>query len=224
MKALHNGLVRAALVGAALSSPLIATSPSRAANCPTSSSLTYTVVSASGFSCTLGEFTFKNFIFSTTNLPGGNTGFTLGTFQWANFPANYHSLQIQGLQFSGTTASGTYKYDIDTGTTKLESFSTGSTVLGGSSPTVTKTLSDGTNTVTSTNGASSGTYTYTTPAAGTYTFTSVITPSDKVITGTNDIYTHLPADSVPGPLPIVGAGIAFNFSRKLRMRMSSSIC
>jgi len=41
----------------------------------------------------------------------------------------------------------------------------------------------------------------------------------SVLNSFGDTYTQ---DAVPGPLPLLGAGIAFGFSRKLRRRISTS--
>ncbi|MDM7954171.1 MAG: hypothetical protein QUV07_13285 [Cyanobium sp. CZS 25K] len=55
-------------------------------------------------------------------------------------------------------------------------------------------------------------------------FTSTITVTGGVAqTFTNDLTQRIIGDPVPGPLPILGAGAAFGFSRKLRRRIKQTV-
>jgi len=59
-----------------------------------------------------------------------------------------------------------------------------------------------------------------TPSVTSSTFSTILTPTGGVI----DQFTsrYIQTDAVPGPLPILGIGAAFGFSRKLRKRISHS--
>jgi len=47
-------------------------------------------------------------------------------------------------------------------------------------------------------------------------------PQGDILDSFKDVYTQKPA-SVPGPLPLLGAGMALGFSRKLRSRIKGSV-
>jgi hypothetical protein len=54
------------------------------------------------------------------------------------------------------------------------------------------------------------------------TFSTSLTPTGGVIDQFTSRYIQTDAVAVPGPLPILGIGAAFGFSRKLRKRISHS--
>lgn len=61
------------------------------------------------------------------------------------------------------------------------------------------------------------------PGLTTLKVTDAFTVSDDSGLSTfNNLYTQIPPSSVPGPLPLMGAGLAFGWSRKLRARVKAS--
>lgn len=57
--------------------------------------------------------------------------------------------------------------------------------------------------------------------AGAFTFNDTISPRGGSYSAQVDVAKQV--DTVPGPLPILGAGAAFGFSRRLRKRVKSSV-
>jgi hypothetical protein len=49
----------------------------------------------------------------------------------------------------------------------------------------------------------------------------VVSATTVQVTGWNDTVFQTDPNVVPGPLPILGAGIAFGYSRKLRSRIKA---
>jgi hypothetical protein len=58
-----------------------------------------------------------------------------------------------------------------------------------------------------------------TPSITSSTFSTTLTPSAGVIDQFTSRYIQSDPTAVPGPLPILGIGAAFGFSRKLRKRI-----
>jgi len=60
------------------------------------------------------------------------------------------------------------------------------------------------------------------PRVTSSTFSTTLTPTAGVIDQFTSRYLQAAPNTVPGPLPILGIGAAFGFSRKLRKRISHS--
>jgi MYXO-CTERM domain-containing protein len=64
------------------------------------------------------------------------------------------------------------------------------------------------------------------PKIASDTFTSTLTVTSGVIqsvTSTVNVVPAPPSSKVPGPLPLLGAGAAFGFSRRLRQRVKFAV-
>jgi hypothetical protein len=176
-------------------------------------------LSATGFTCQLGDKIYSDFSL---------TGLSSGSFIFTNPIPNFHTFQGQGVALTaGSSASYNYKIAIDPAVappgTKFLNFSTTTAVSDvGSGVDSSKSLSDGTNTVTSGNGINSPAYTYSPTISGPITFTSNIVVTQGLMTQFTDSVMQQATTPVPGPLPILGAGALFGFSRQLRKRIKAS--
>ena len=173
-------------------------------------------VSASGFSCQLGDKIYSDFIFS---------GLTSGSFVFTNPLANFHTFEAQSLGLAaGFSGSYSYKVTIDPASApayKFLNFSTSTTVNNvGSGVISSKILTDGVNSVASVNGVDAPVYTYSPTNSGPINFGSNLSVTQGLLTQFTDTVTQAPQD-VPGPLPIFGAAAAFGFSRQLRRKINA---
>jgi hypothetical protein len=184
------------------------------------------ITSDPALTCTVGDKTYSNFSY---------TGFV------ANIPAqnivNMSESGVGGLQHtigmmntSGwTSASNTFNYTITvSGVNVLDQWAaTGqsSILLSSFTSTVTATNSapspnpNGAVNAFSTVGSPSTFTAGTTSSAFTNTF---IVSSQGFTAFDNSVTQKAPAAPAPGPLPILGAGAAFGFSRKLRSRIKDA--
>ncbi len=168
-------------------------------------------------SCTTSEgFIFKLNSFSSF---GGADAFSFtsagsGTFQYSLQGASAYTL-------TGNPYSIVYELTAPSGNL-LKAFTTGgATSLDPSSATWVIAASPGP--------TASGTIAFTGQANGSATFSpqinfSTFTATLNVTTGNVSAVTSLVSSDapVPGPLPILGAGAAFGFSRKLRRRINQA--
>jgi hypothetical protein len=171
--------------------------------------------------CADKKFTVLGFDFANT------TG--TAVFEWVeNAPIGYvNDLFSLDLQFAPSATAGQngffeYQVEILDPTYGFESVQLDSTVtlpLPPTPPNVTVTkLVDNTPILTSINGAQIGPILFTEP--------SPITVRDEWTVGTNSTLSSIKdtltqRNQVPGPLPVLGAGMAFGFSRKLRNRIKA---
>lgn len=197
---------------------LLSPAPARAAACggpgtPT----TGTIVFGGGFSCTLGDKTYKNFATTNVAIPSGTT------FQWSTF-GNQYNMSIQGA-FASTGSPFGITYDIEIDPTNDQFFHSlqTSATSATQSPGFSKSLAAVPVTVPSpvigtnlTGGGNSpmGIFPGLSKVAS---FTSILVVTGDPVTQFQDTVTQ--KSSVPGPLPILGASMAFGFSRKLRRRI-----
>ena len=185
--------------------------------------LTFTVGEAKlpGFSTTVGDKTISNLSFSGDVVDTDELNFT-------SF-LQVHQVSLNFIDKDGTPSQGgSFKYDIavNSGTDKIASVAvdadcgpvasgvnctrslTTNAAMTFSPVTLTNNLASFTPAVSSTTTTS----TWATLAAGDY------------INSISDKYTQVaaPVDTVPGPLPILGAGMAFGYSRRLRARLKKA--
>lgn len=219
-KALRTALTLGALASVATALPAHAVDPC-------SGSYSSATVFGGSFTCQAGDKIYSNFT-DPVNLPGNFTLSitdedpfhilsTLGTFNTGSYsfsytvavdtvlaPDRYISLYNTDFQLAGSPPPGT-----PVGTKTLQATSPAAAVasavrLNGTAPSPSVFLPVGTQTV-----------------DFDWGFTVL---AGQTATGTTDtIFQAEPSDSVPGPLPIVGAAAAFGFSRKLRNRIKQTV-
>lgn len=213
--------LRVVLAGA-LASPVLLVAPSLAQPACVNGVGTAALVGLGSTGCQIGDKIYSHFTFSS--------GFSsTGTFNFTNTPTDQHTFSAAGLALAPGSYSYGYKMTIVPGTpgTSFAAYRTGSgtsdviTALGS-----TKTLigtSGGL--VTAVNDGTSSVYNYSPFVAGPVDFTSTI----NVTAGRLDIFSDsvvqnvIPtASSTPGPLPILGAAVAFGSVRNLR-KFSSAL-
>jgi hypothetical protein len=211
MNKLHGA---AAALAIALPSSLVL--PAHAADPCAMGGYSFSAISTSGFSCQKGDKIYSDFSFS-------GSGFNAGSFTFSDVPSmSLHQFGASGLTFTMGT-SGTYSYKVAIDTTispnrRISSFQTSSTTFG-ASQNITKTLTDGTFTVTSTNGSTSVEQTYDPLNPGPISFSSQITSTSGLLSNFTDTISQADyVPPVPGPFPLLGAAAAFNVSRQLRKR------
>jgi hypothetical protein len=176
------------------------------------------------FSCTIGDKLYDGFSVA------GALASPDATFQWEQFDTDTYNLSVQGLFGPGTYAL-TYNVSIlDTEPNKsFSQLRTSATSAGITPPPVVweKTLAAVPPTVpspliaiqTSEGGASvQGIFG---PDVRSAAFTSTLIVTSNSVTQFQDTISQRTNNgtSVPGPLPLLGAGAAFGFSRKLRRRI-----
>lgn len=209
MKTLHIGVVTGLVVALPSSFML----PAHAVDPCMMGGYSFAAISTSGFACQKGDKIYSDFMFT-------GAGYAAGSFTFADIPMmDMHQFGASGLAFT-TGTSGTYSYKVSIDSTmspnrRFKKFQTSSTTFGTD---ITKTLSDGTNTLTSTNGSTSPEFTYNPISALPISFSSTITVNSGVLTGFTDTITQAEVPPVPGPLPLLGAAAAFKVSRQLRKR------
>jgi hypothetical protein len=164
----------------------------------------------------IGDKFYTDFVF--TGAPSA------GSWTFTHAGAN-HTLGASGLSFSGSF-SYSYRVALD-GTLPGQQFVSYRTQVGSSqitpSPVINKTLSTvspGIVTGPSTSTGGFGNIVALGTAADVY-FTSTVSTTVGTIDTLSDSLTQKFGDTstVPGPLPLLGAGAAFGFSRRLRKRI-----
>ena len=152
------------------------------------------------------------------------TGFTPSTFDYITYTLSGTDLQPQLTFLPGRTSTITGSISYKITLTGGYNFATAqANITGNNGVFSTTTTSTGLPTsATSVGGA--GTTVSFTPSLTSQTFTQSFsaTPSGALVVnslGTIYSITPGPASEVPGPLPILGAGAAFGFSRRLRHRI-----
>jgi hypothetical protein len=222
----------AALLLASGAISFVGTAPAQAGVCTGNGSSTANfslllIISDPSLTCTVGDKTYSNFSY---------TGFVSSDL--AQNVVNMSESGVGGLQHtigmmntSGwTSASNTFNYTITVSTpgpTLHQWAATGSSSILGSGFTSTVTA---TNSAPSPNpnGAVNAFTTVGSPStftAGTLSsaFTNTFNVTSQGFTSfDNSVNQSAATSSVPGPLPILGAGAAFGFSRRLRSRIKAA--
>ena len=212
-------LSKAAIV-ASFAAPVAFSSPSFAQSCSPGMIADYVGYGSTG--CTNGDKIYSDFSFSGFNTSSTSLSITDSGAQ--------HTFSASGLNFgAGTMASYSYKVAIAPGNPNASflAYRTGaqtSDVFNAlvSTKTLTGTPNGGVSTGLGDNGGNVVTYSPT--ITGPIDFTGTI----NVTSGRMDVFTDTvvqkitSTSAVPGPLPILGAGAAFGFSRKLRSRIKSA--
>lgn len=184
-----------------------------------------------GFTYTSGNIVYSDFTYSFEN---GATFDPAAFFGFANTPADQSSFYANQLALNeshivgGLAPKFNYSYKVSiTAPNRITKFSTelASTLAGFNM--AMKALEDGLtppNTITATFAPlqSPVSHTYLSPRSGPIIFRgSIIAMQGRVDSFADIVYQSQNTTRVPGPLPVLAAGAAFGFSRKLRQRIKS---
>jgi hypothetical protein len=231
-----KGLSQAAALTVLAASGIVLASPGTAhaalAECGNGS---YTIAQlTSGFSCFIGDKSYSEFAFN--NLPAGNFSFTQDALN------GDHTFSGAGLNYTGPAFTYEYKvslYNPPVGQEFLKfntSFAGSSTITSSYQKVLEAFAADGTtllgkvtaqNQLFGSNNVviSDGPDSFTPGEVGPIIFRNTVTrlaDSSRMDTITDSITQKIPEtppSEVPGPLPRLGAGAAFGFSRQLRQRV-----
>jgi hypothetical protein len=223
----------AALLFAAGTLSFVGTAPAHAGVCTgngtSSGSFSLSlIISDPALTCTVGDKTYSNF--SYTGFVSTDPGQNIVNMAESGVGGLQHTIGM--MNTSGwTSASNTFNYTITvSGVNVLDQWAAtgGSSILGsGFTSTVTATNSAPSP---NPNGAVNAFSTVGSPSTftnGTITsaFTNTFNVSSQGFTTFDNSLTQkvpTPPSSVPGPLPILGAGAAFGFSRRIRSRIKAA--
>jgi hypothetical protein len=169
--------------------------------------------------CSQGDKIYADFKFDYSADPGFSA-ITSGTYNFTNAPQPEHTFSGSGLAL----LAGKYKYTYSVTVTSAESFDAYATGISTSNIGGTftgfkslQTVAPGLVSGPISSGGMAAEYDIVPPYGTKLYFESII----MVDAGRVDVIT----DSItqtPGPLPILGAGAAFGFSRKVRRRIQAS--
>jgi hypothetical protein len=195
-----------------VSSSLVTALPSNAqTTCASGGLSAATLIGYGSIGCSIGDAIYYDFSF---------TGFHHTSFGFSNVSSVDHIFGGHSLALT-TPASYNYKVKIAPGFPSLfYGYLADSSGDFGFNATYALTAAGG-GTVTSSNGNLSSPYIFYPSTPGPLAFTGTITPAVGAFHSfSNTIVLEVP--EVPGPLPLLGAGVAFGFSRKLRQRVKAS--
>jgi hypothetical protein len=197
-------------------------SPANAAPC--SGFYTITQLTTGGFSCEIGDKQYSDFT-GFAGFDGMTSGFT--------FTKMGASHTFQGTGFNAPTGTYTYGFKVALfNPPSGQAFKSFVTDASGSDTggtfNYTKSLSsdapDTGDSMSSAPGSAGNMVNFTTPypdgQIAPVTFAATINVTSGVLTGSTDsVNQQRNGEEVPGPLPLLGAGAAFGFSRRLRSRI-----
>jgi len=182
-----------------------------------------------GLICTVGDLIYSNF--SITGFTASDSAQNVVNITESGVGGLQHTIGMQNVS-GWTSATSTFNYTVTraSGTNLFDQWaaSGSSSIIGSNfSSTVTATNSspspnpNGAINAFSTVGSPSTFNSNTISSA----FTNTFTVTSNAFTAFDNSLTQkapTPPSSVPGPLPILGAGAAFGFSRKLRSRIKAA--
>jgi hypothetical protein len=196
--------------------------PANAAACPNASPALSTLVPLA-FTCEQGGFSFT--LTSFTGFVGADA------ISFANPTADSFTISVNS-NAPWTTGPNVLNYSVTAPTGKVISQYTSAMQSSVSNPKSGNWDVDGASAgnalATLVNDSSTGgSYSYTPPLPTTETFTSTLSSiTGNGIQGLSSTVTvtnaPTPPSSVPGPLPVLGAGAAFGFSRRIRSRIKAA--
>ncbi|MFN7900578.1 MAG: hypothetical protein ACK5N0_13110 [Synechococcaceae cyanobacterium] len=211
--------------------PFVLEAPAQAAACPTGASATvfpgttiaatYATVFGGSYSCTIGDLVFSNFASPTADLAA------LGTkpYFWFTEDPDAMSYSISYGYASSGAGVGTFPIGPTTSPVRTYGFSYKATIdqslaagYGFSGYSAGRTGTNPSATTPSGNPNFQQTLDGTPVNFYTMNFTTSARLAGTVASNTRILYNEFTQAPVPGPLPLVGAGVAFGFSRKIRRR------
>lgn len=176
---------------------------------------TYADASVSGYTCTVGDKTVSNI-----NLGSLDSQSTFNFIDNTSF--NFHTLSVQGNISSVATGSWSYRIAATSPSMIYEAQTQPTLGLASGTSTSTLTVLSGipTSVTSGVNGAQSPIMSFGPGVSFVDVTTSwVATPGESIATITDKFSQTQPVVPTPGPLPLLGAGAAFGFSRRLRQRV-----
>ena len=170
-----------------------------------------------------GGCSIQDKLYSDFSFTGLNTGFFGFTVSGAD-----HTFSGSSLNFTGSSFSYSYKvslYNASPGQEflKFNGDATGSSTASGLGFTKTLAVTALGLTSTATEVAPGNIVSFPAGTVGPVTFTGSVTRTGGKIDTMTDTLSQKNADNVPSPLPILGAGVAFASSRRLRRRIKSAV-
>jgi len=221
--ALHKAFLAAGLLSGAALSSLGFAAPANAAPACSGAYSPAALIAMGSTGCTIGDKLYSDFSF--TNMSTGFWGFT-------QFGTTYN-LSASSLNFTDQVNPFSYSYKVAiTGSTPgqaFASYNTDATVndvgSGKSYSKILQTIIPGlvTGPSTATQSGAGATVSLLMDPGPIY-FTSTVSLSQGQVSTVSDVLDQKfpPSDGVPGPLPLLGAGAAFGFSRRIRSRIKAS--
>lgn len=195
------------------------------------------ITATPGFTCVIGDKTYSNFTYSGTKLDTGSSVFSgidnSDVFQFSTIGALglVHNLNIQSANsFQNSTILLNYNVAITSGTNTLMDYSGNITGDNGTQWALSLASTNAPGSPSQTTGYPTLAQVATTPDVS---FTAGSTSTDVANTfaanaagnGVTQFSnrvtqkTTVPPTATPGPLPLLGAGAAFGFSRRIRSRI-----
>jgi len=225
--ALHKAFLAAGLLSGSALSSIVFTAPARAESC-VAAGMTVATVVTSGFTCTSGDKLYSNFFNNGPNplglgdqvsIAAGIPNHTISVQNASGWGIGTYALQYTISVIGGSGGPGSYN-------PYLQAFSTSSSssIFGPPAPAGTFTVSSlHTPSVSvAVNGGLGGPQFYTPYAFDSDTFTLTLNVTAGKVTSFDQTVTQSVFSEVPGPLPLLGAGAAFGFSRRIRSRIKAS--
>jgi hypothetical protein len=178
--------------------------------------------------CTIGDKTYSNFSYTgfVTTVPANN----VVTISESGMGGLQHTIGMMNTT-GWTSASNTFNYTVSiaSGPNTFDLWAaTGSSsiIMSGFDSTVTATNSTPSPNPNMVSGAFSTAMSPSTFTNGTTTsaFTNTFNVTNNAFTSFDNsiVQKSPPTGSVPGPLPLLGAGAAFGFSRRIRSRIKAA--
>jgi hypothetical protein len=217
------------MLAAVASASLLSQAPAQAASCPTTAatSLTFSTAFTAGFSCDLGNFVFSNFTSQSADLTAISSG--TGNSQLGIWFADdgdglnysmawgYTTTPVTGVPTFGATTPKTYSFE-------FKAKSTGSFfnewMMGRktSATLATDASTPAANLALTALTPNFGSGPATGGAVSEVTFKTSAALVGSSTRNTRVFLVSFNNSEVPGPLPLLGAGTAFAYSRQLRKR------
>ena len=224
--ALHKAFLATGLLsGAALSSIAFA-APARAAGSCDIPAMTVEMVVLNNFECTAGDKLYSGFINNGLNLTdqvsiaAGIPNHTISVQNASGWGIGTYALQYTISVIGGSGGPGSYNPYL-----QAYSTSSSSSIFGPPAPAGTFTVSSLNSPPplsVPVNGGLGGPKFYTPYAFDSDTFTLTLDVTAGKVTSFDQTVTQSVFSEVPGPLPLLGAGAAFGFSRRIRSRIKAS--
>ena len=224
---LHKTFLAAGLLSGAALASIVFVAPAKADSC-VAAGMTVAMVVTSGFTCTAGDKLYSDFSYSGLDLgdqvsiAAGIPNHTISVQNASGWGIGTYSLKYKIAVIGGSGGPGSYNpylraYSVSSSSSIFDpdlpagTFSVNSSNLG---------LPDLSVAV---NGGLGGPKFYPVKAFDSDTFTLTLDVTQGKVTSFDQTVTQSAFMSeVPGPLPLLGAGAAFGFSRRIRSRIKAS--
>lgn len=191
-------------------------------------------IKAGGFTCVIGDKTYSNFSFSASKLDPLNGLFSgihdddVFSFSTIGALGLVHNLNVQSASsFQNARVLLNYDVAVSSGTNKFKDYSSNITGDNGTQWGLSVAATNAPGSPSKTSGYPSLGNSATTPdvafaantTSSTFANTLDANAAGNGVTQFANRLTQQTTTQTPGPLPLLGAGAAFGFSRKLRNRV-----